>query len=307
MTPENIATVSATIEQAFEFAEKKQYAVAVRGFATVRSMIPIFADPHDLKMAVSRDALNNQRERDHQRKQLSGKFSGDRKIVLISDSLGLPRPEEKEGREFDCSDTFSSYLGEVTEGCSIDSICQRFATTNNILRILNDEADLGRDSDVVIHIGLNDCANRMFLTRERIAMSLLPKELNNRIVEFARRFRAQILTLLPPYHYVDPARFRSNLETSIATLRKRNVKKIVLTTIILPPAKFWRGTPGMNRNFGQYNQIIMDVCNEHKATLFDFDRHVWGNMADAPLISDGMHLSHNGHRLFSDQCALLLG
>ena len=138
-------------------------------------------------------------------------------------------------------------------------------------------------------------------------MNLLPEDLRKRIVGFAQKYRNQIVTSLPANHYVAPDAFRTNLDRIIATLKDRNARRIALTTIILPPSKFWHGTPNINFNFGSYNLDIMTAAYRHKVLLLDLDRYVWQDMPSGPLIEDGMHLSEGGHKLMAEKIVELLG
>jgi lysophospholipase L1-like esterase len=230
-----------------------------------------------------------------------------KKLLVFADSLGLPRTADKTGEMQGAESTYPWLLGEPQGSRIVESVCQRFFTTDSIVDTLRREPKLGAGHDVVVHVGLNDCSNRMFLADERLALGLLPQDVREAVVGFAQKFRRQIIRNLPSRHYVDIARFRQNLDFIVSELKARRARKVILTTIILPPPRFWAGTPGMNANFAAYNLEIMRAAERNNAVLFDLDRLVWHAIADGPLVDDGMHLSPVGHRLFADKCLELLG
>lgn len=306
MSDAQLDTISAQIEQAHQLAERGLLDEATAAFALSRQMAVSLGD----SAALARRIENNERvlvgEREEYRRLVADQRSADRRLLVIGDSLGLPRPDSKDGPLDGASDTYPAMLLEELPEHSVDSVCQRYFTTDHVVDLLREEPDLGADSDVVVHVGLNDCANRMFLERERIAINLLPEDVRDRIVGFAQKYRRVILRSLPPYHYVDPDSFRTNLDMVVGTLRARNAGRIALATIILPPIRFWPATPGLNRNFANYNLMIMDAVARHDAVLFDVDRHVWARQHEDVLLPDGMHLSTEGHRLFARELAALL-
>jgi lysophospholipase L1-like esterase len=301
-----VAAITAEMEQAHGFGADKKIEVAVQSFAKARKMAHDLCNPVALKRAIAAEAGKNIAERLSYLEIIRrGERSG-RAITVFADSLGLPRPEEKSGPHQGAETCSSWLLGEAFPDRPIISHSQRFFTTDHVLAMLFEDPDLGRGSDVVLHLGLNDCANRMFLEAERISLSLLPEPLRTSIVLFSQRYRAAILKYLPPRHYVPLEKFRSNLLTIAELLKKRHVGKIVLSTIILPPPRSWAGNPDMNRNFSAYNYQIMDVAQIHGLKLLDIDRFIWWESARQPLLPDGMHLSAAGHQLFSEKCAELL-
>ena len=275
----------------------------MNAFSLARQIAVSQANPAKLAARVAADVARYRRERDEFRARFkSAQSNSGEQILIVSDSLGLPRldqPSDGTGR------TYSGLLAGADHARKVTPICQRFFTTDNVLAELQQEETLGRESDVVIHVGLNDCANRMFLTEERLALGLLSPETNKRVVDFARRYRSDILRYLPSRHYVPLEKFRSNLDAITTILKSRGARNIIFATTILPPSKFWAATPGINRGFARYNVEIMDAAHRHDVTLLDVDRIMWENQHRQPLLPDGMHLSDLGHKLFADGVAAL--
>jgi lysophospholipase L1-like esterase len=307
MLNDHIDMIRNEIERAFALAEAGRAHSSLQSFVLARNMITELADQKALQNVIARDIAGCKRERESFRQMLIGTSGNADTLVIFGDSLGLPRPDEKVGPTLGGASTYPWLISAAQPTRKIDSICQRYFTTEGILTALQAEPLLGEQSDILIHVGLNDCSKRMFLHGQRLSMNLLPEDLRARIVGFSQKYRARIITNLPPSHYVPPDAFRTNLDRIVATLKSRKARKVVLATIILPPSKFWNGTPNMNFNFAAYNHDIMTAAHRHKVLLLDMDRYVWQDLPSAPLLGDGMHLSLLGHKLMAERAVELLG
>lgn len=210
------------------------------------------------------------------------------------------------GKELGLENTYPWLLLDEIDESSLELAAQRFFTTEGVLALLMSNPELGANSDVVIHVGLNDCAKRIFLTNERLSLRLWPQHVSDQILLFAREQRQLLLRELPSRHYVGPDDFLGNFEAIFRLLRHRSAKKIIVTTIILPPPKFWPATPGINANFSNYNSLLMGSSTRNGATLFDLDREIWATDF-SNLAIDGMHLTHAGHALVANELVKLLG
>lgn len=307
MTQDYIEVIRAEIERAFSLAEAGKAHSSLQSFSFVRTMMTELADQKELQAVIARDVAGSKRERESYRKMLRDSSGADDPILIFGDSLGLPRPEHKSGSTLGGADTYPWLISNAQPGRRMESICQRYLTTDGVLTALQAEPALGTDCDVLIHIGLNDCSKRMFLHGQRLSMNLLPEDLRNRIVGFSQKYRGRIITNLPPSHYVPPETFKANLDQILTLLKARKARKIAVSTIIIPPTRFWHATPHMSFNFTAYNQMIMNAAFQHKALLLDLDRYVWQDLPSGPLLPDGMHLSLVGHQLMAAKAVELLG
>lgn len=313
--PDWTAPIHDAIEAAWAHAEAGRRELAALSFAVARRMVHDLCTPTLRDAAVQRAYEGFRRERERYADIVAALGPGPaapaaaprRPLLILSDSLGLPRPDAMAGPHKGAEICYPWLLAKALPQRPVQSHSQRFYSTQSVLDLLQQRPDLGVEGDVVLHVGLNDCANRMFLEPERLALDFLPPAVKERIVTFAQKNRAAILRHLPPHHYVNPVDFARNLQEIVTLLRARKAERILLTTIILPPSRTWPATPGLNRNFATYNLAIMTAAEELGATLFDFDRLVWQAGIDpSPLIEDGMHLSETGHRLFAAGCKRLL-
>jgi lysophospholipase L1-like esterase len=309
MTPENTKILQAEITRAHDFAQAGQVSLALKFFDMAREMMHAFADPVALEQVIAKEksGLSKERQRYRTINFEHGAGEGRVPLLLLGDSLGLPRADQISGKYRGAETTYGWMLGYQTHSLQPTAICQRYFTTDDAVRVLTEEPALAQTKKAVIHLGLNDCANRMFLEHERLALSLLKDGLRQQIVRFAQTYRKAILKELPGRHYVTADRFRSNLDLICALLRQGGTKKIILTTAILPPSKFWHSTPGMNANFAKYNMEVLSAVQRNDAVLLDFDRLVTERGALKMLVDDGMHLSVDGHTLFTREVVKLLG
>ena len=305
MTPESLALITEEIERAHTMAARGADQVAAQTFALVRGMCVASAGRDELTKRLDAVGKGFTREREKYRTLIASRFATGRPLVVIADSLGLPRLDDTEGEYHGAERTYPYLLGEHFGDRAVDSYCQRYFTTQEVLELLLAEPDLGRSSDVLLHVGLNDCATRMFTEPDRLSLDLLPEKLKSLIVDFAQKYRSVILRELPPCHYVPPDRFSANLDATLALLNERGAR-VVVTTIIMPLVRYWVRTPGIQRNFTNYNLRVMDAAHRHGAALLDMDRLVWDQQHTQVLLADGMHLSVKGHQLLTRFAANLM-
>jgi len=305
MTPDDEALITAEIDRAHALAERGVDHAAALAFASARTMCTSLADPEDLRKKLGGFNTSITRERELYRSIIAERRTTGRPLVIFADSLGLPRPDEKSGPHQGADATYPFMLVDLLSGHTVNSFCQRYFTTRDIVDVLHGDESLGVESDVLIHVGLNDTTWRMFTEADRLSLDLLEPELKARIVGFAQKYRHLIIHNLPEYHYVAPADYQANLDSILETLNHRKARVLTATTI-LPMVRVWSTTPGIQRNFGRYNLMLMDAAHRHGATLIDLDRLVWDKQHDGVLLADGMHLSRAGHELLAEQVASLL-
>lgn len=289
------------LREAHDFAQTGRTELAVAAFDQARRMTVALCDPDWLARRIADDRQQMRAEREAFRKRFAtGPNGSGRPLLIFADSLGLPRPE-RGVTEDSVKETYAWWLGEGAFDRRVTPICQRFFTTADVLSELLADESFGRDGDTLIHVGLNDCAARMFLPEERLALGFFDEPIQKSLVGFARIYRREILKLTPTRHYVGIDDFRANLAAIGRILASRGNGRVIFATIILPPEKFWPASPGINRNFGRYNMAIMEVAHATGAEVFDADRVIWEAFARSPLLGDGMHLSGYGHQLFANR------
>lgn len=308
MKPDHKEILTSEIDRAHAFAESSQAELAVKSFDLARAMAVNWADPGALQNAIATEKKHLSNERRIYRDQLTEKtqIATRGRLLVLGDSLCLPRPEAKSTPFKGAEITYPWLMGDGADNFAVTQIAQRYFTTADAVAMLSEEMTLAATDAAVIHLGLNDCANRIFLEDERLSLSLLDEALRTRIVSFAQKFRRLILQQLASRHYVPIVEYRRNLDLLIHYLRRGGAKKIVLTTIILPPSRAWPSTPGVNNNFASYCAAIMQAANGDDVILLELDRLIYEAGYDDRLEKDGMHLSAKGHSMFAQELRKLL-
>ncbi len=305
MAPDDERLIAAEIERAYAFAERGAADLAASSFGTARAMCVSLAEPDALDEMVAAVHERERRRREKYRGIVAARRPEGHPLVIFADSLALPRQDQTSGPRKGADRTYPFMLVDRLPNHSVNSFSQRYFTSADVVRLLHDDDQLGVNADVLIHVGLNDTAWRMFSERDRLSLDLLAPELKERIVGFAQKYRSLVIGGLPEYHYVSPEEFRVNLDLALGLLSRRGAR-VLVATVILPPVRFWRATPGLQRNFARYNLTLMDAAHRHGATLIDLDRLVWDKQHDGVLLPDGMHLSDAGHEMLAGHVASLL-
>ncbi len=304
MRPEHEVLVAAQMARATQFADRGNSAQAARAFADARTMCTDLADPAALADRVRKYRAIAIGERDQYRRLVADLRTAGRPLVILTSSAGLPRPENRSGRLLGAEGTFPFLLVGLLPGHRVDSYCQRYATTDDVLELLGAETELGTDADVVTYIGLNDAFLRIFSVRDLLALDLLSVELRTSINAFAERCRDVILRELPDYQLVPPAEFRANLDAILELLAERRARVAMLTTV-LPPAGSAAARPGLQRALECHRQIMKDASVRHGVRFVDLDTIAAERPGSDFLLPDGLHLTSAGHQLVADEVARL--
>ncbi|MTI03952.1 hypothetical protein E1180_00230 [Roseibium denhamense] len=295
------------ITRALEMGRVGDKEEAVHAFALCRVMLASRASKNELERRVKLEQVKLRTEADQMREHFLGLSSDNpqRRVTVYSDSLGLPRPQEMDAYESTVKLTYSGQLmrllSEESNGNEhLDTNCQRFCTTNEVIALMYERPESLKGADVLIHVGLNDCSIRMFMAPQRIACGLLPAAIREKVLEFARVYRVDLVKAFPHHQYVPLDTFQSNL-FKIANLTKENgAKSLTFSTIVLVPMRFWPSTPGVVKNFTSYNMAIMQIADQVGANVLEIDRLMWQHGTGSMLDKDGMHLSHRGHEMLAD-------
>ncbi len=171
MNDEAERRIAEQIGLAEELAAEGAEDAAALAFATARRMCVSLADPGLVERRVEAHTKPLIGEREHYRRMIAElRVDAPRQLVIFGDSLGLPRPDDKSGEHGGADRTYPMLVLDHLPDHGVQSYCQRYFTTDSVLELLAADPDLGAGADVLIHLGLNDCANRMFLEPERLAL-----------------------------------------------------------------------------------------------------------------------------------------
>lgn len=223
------------------------------------------------------------------------------RIVIFSDSLGMPRLHLSGRERTEYTDIYGYHLRQkLTGACEVELLY--FISLDSEEAALMAQYQLAfRQPDLVIfHLGINDCAPRVFRKGNHniIFRPWFPRPLQRLALGFVRRSR-RFLTryLFRGRVYVKPEHFRRNWHNVIKTVQAFN-----------PDCRFWALSiaptlPGIDKrsysfdaNVAHYNSILREVFREDCIDL----NHVLGGNPETYLISDGIHLTRDAHTALAE-------
>ncbi|MBW8321119.1 MAG: SGNH/GDSL hydrolase family protein [Arenimonas sp.] len=299
--------IGTTIASAHDAAKKGRMDEAVRWFDLCRTLLTTLSPAAALKKRVDANAQGRRREADKFHKAIMDRAASDpgTRVAIFADSLALPRPEEMDAFPGNLESTYPGIINArlqaapAIKGASVWAHCERYFTTNDLIKLLIEHPESVRDAHVLVHLGLNDCAIRMYMDDQRIAVGLLPDDIANEVLAFSSKYRKALVEAFPYFSYVPIQSFTANLHRIAQMTKSLNARSLTFSTAIVVPEKFWPATPGICRNFTTYNLETMNVAHQVGAKVLDVDRLMWGRDVEISLNKDGMHLSPIGHELLA--------
>jgi lysophospholipase L1-like esterase len=227
------------------------------------------------------------------------------KISILADSLALPR-EDVGGDE----------LLEVTYPFLLDrSLRKRFGdaaplifergmrrrTIEYVIDEWNEQVELRKPDVVIVHVGIVDCAPRVFLRREAsFVANIRFGWLRDRIFKFSHDHRRGIVKFRRKV-YVPLPRFERLVQTVVQKARETNVKSLVFINIICPPDSVEERSPGFQSNVMEYNRVLQEQTKHAFVTLIDLNGMVEDGGGSEKLTVDGIHLNEQGHILLAEK------
>lgn len=210
-----------------------------------------------------------------------------KRIVIIGDSLSMPRPDE--GVEY--RDTYPYKLLEK----GYETICR--SRRANDTKIQSQEQNILDDiiflnpRILIIHLGIVDCAPRLFTRTESRIISLFPKNIKNLIIDFFSN-RRMFFTKLRNISYVDSKSYIFNIEQIINRVNE-NVHKIIIIKINKTNDINNLKSFNFDKKIEEYNILLDSLYNKlkNKISIEIIDPN---NCPDGLLI-DGIHINKKMH------------
>ena len=227
------------------------------------------------------------------------------KIAILADSLALPRQKEEGDTPYEATYPFlldqnlrRRWGGD--EAWVIERGMRR-RTIQNVIEDWFEMVELRKPHVVVVHVGIVDCAPRVFLRKERdLVERLRPARLRIRILDFAHEHRRSIVSLRKKV-YVPAEQFAKGVERVVELARDCAVESLVFVNIITPPEEMEERSPGFLRNVEIYNDILRERTNQPGIKLIELNELITNNGGSKRLTIDGIHLSNEGHRLLAHE------
>jgi len=226
------------------------------------------------------------------------------KIVIMADSLAMAR-EGETNVPFDV--TYPYLLDQSLRrrlGSAAPLVIERGMRRRTIEYVLDEWyelVDLRRAEVVVVHVGIVDCAPRVFLRRERqFVENLRPAFLRQAVLNNVHRHRRAIVNMRKKV-YVPVDRFNALVGQVAARAKASKLRSLIFVNIITPPAEMDERSPGFIRNAGIYNQILRTHAEASGAHLIDLDRMIKEAGGAEQLTVDGIHLNEAGHAMLAEE------
>ena len=223
------------------------------------------------------------------------------KVVILADSLALPR----EGADDIPYEATYPFLLEqrLRRYCRAESpvIMERGMRRRTIEYVLDEWfelVELRRPHLVILHVGIVDCAPRIFLRRERqFIENLRWARLRDFVLAFVHKHRALIIRLRPRV-YVPLESFERLVDQVVDKARQLRIP-LVFVNIVSPPDEIENRSPGFQQNVRLYNQVLTSKANGTAVQLIDLNSLSAQRSRSKLLTGDGIHLTREGHLLLA--------
>lgn len=210
-----------------------------------------------------------------------------RRLVIIGDSLAMPRPETP--YEYTYPYLLKLMLGPEWEVINRARRANRIDIQMEEQNLCDDISWLKPDA-VVVHLGIVDCAPRLFSLRQHRVLERTPQAIRKYIIGIASAHRA-FFTKHYPKQYVPLTKFGPLYEALVARLQREKIT-VIVCNIADTNEKNKHRSFGFTQNIARYNRIIEDVAMRYGAKLVDC--YGLSREMDGFLLEDGIHLSPHG-------------
>jgi len=148
---------------------------------------------------------------------------------------------------------------------------------------------------VVIHLGISDCAPRLFTEIQGLYLKFLPKYIRTKVVKFYSKYR-YFFTRIFPKVYVDPIEFRNKFDSLINQILDFGAHPILIN-ILKTNTHLIERSYNILSNIVRYNLIIKELSEKHNIALIDM--YLPSKKFSNLLKEDGIHLSAKGNNLLA--------
>ena len=226
------------------------------------------------------------------------------KVVILADSLALPREEVGGERCFEVCYPYLLHESLRDEfGKDAPLIIERGMRLRTVEAVLTDwheQVELRNADVVVVHVGVVDCAPRVFLRRENNFLANRPKWMRDPILKFVHEHRPWIIQHRPRV-YVPLARFQRHVEEVTQLARTSKVQLLVYINIVEPPDATEQRSPGFQQNVRLYNDVLARQASESMVRYVDVDKLIKAEGGSDILTIDGVHRNERAHQLLASR------
>lgn len=225
------------------------------------------------------------------------------RIIILSDSLGRPRPDISEKERTTYKDTYFYKVKEHFRGVhDVDIFYIESLDTQDAI-FWSQRMVAFREPDLVIyHLGINDCVPRIFKkgSRSLLLDSWFRKLTRDLFMKIIHKYRFFITRLIRKT-YTDKKKFKLNMLKMLDDVRIYNREvKFLCISIAKASNELNSRSFGVNENIESYNQILKNIFKDGFVDV--------NNLLPSKelLISDGIHLTKKAHNLLGDKIIELI-
>jgi lysophospholipase L1-like esterase len=228
-----------------------------------------------------------------------------KKIVILADSLSLPRPENLGNTLYE--ETYP-YLLDVSlreqQGVNAPIIIEKGKRSRTMPDVASDWKEyvsLRKPEIVVIQVGITDCAPRVFTSKQRTYIERIPsKFIREILLKFVHKFRRQIIASSQPKVYTPLVQFSETVAKLVEFAERDDVSALVFVQIVMPPDSLEIRSPGLQENVRLYNNVLDQVKSKLGVYVIEFNELMRNQKnKESYLLDDGQHLSVRGHQLLA--------
>jgi len=215
-------------------------------------------------------------------------------IIFITDSLMMFREQDKIPLEESYGYlVYQHYLKEKNDW----NIILRPSRLNHTVYQahpdnLTYDVKLARPDIVFIHLGIVDCAPRLFYQIEDILINRLSTKMKENLLTFFSKRRA-LFTKHFPKVYVPIKDFEDYYEIILKAVVESNAVPVIMNIAKTSKRNASR-SHNFEKNIRAYNAVLSKLARKYKCRLIDVYDEIDTN--EEFLLSDGIHLSKSGNK-----------
>lgn len=229
------------------------------------------------------------------------------RIVILADSTALARA--KSAGNIPYENTYPYLLEQSmkerfgADGPTFIERGMRSRTIEDVVKDWYDEVELKNADIVIVHVGGNDAAPRVFLPHEREFLETIPFGwLRNQIFLWEKKYKRHLIRLIPNRVNVPLRRFRQKVAETIERASHSKLTRLILVNIVPINHRLEYLCPGIGKNTELYNRVLAEQASHPKVTVVNVrdlvPRHGGINRV---ILEDGMHLTRYGHQAIASE------
>lgn len=220
-----------------------------------------------------------------------------KKVVILGDSLAMPRDEDKVTYE-------NTYAYQLALHEELDVICRAVRANDTSKQskeqALYDDIICFRPDIIIIHLGIVDCAPRLFSKKHIFFLSFFPSWFKKKYMDFFSKYRPFFTRRLPKV-YVKKEQFEKNI-VKIMSVCRDFTDEIYCISISDTNKNNKIRSYGFSNNIETYNDILKAVSLKNNVIFFD----LFNEMQASYLLDDGIHLTPIGHKKIYEELSILI-